>query len=1626
MKVRSPAWLRLGCVLALGFAGAPAWSQSCPVTGGNPGCRDTGANRSTSATSTAAGNPIDVTTGNKYQAETDLAYPGDLPIGFSRHYNSAAKGGAALGPGWTHEFETVLSREQRGKAALIRIQQADGRVLEFREQGPSDGTPTIYRSSVGFGVIEEDAAVLERLRRIVGKRATAHDGADPAVVRPWIWRWPDGRRLAFDGSGRLRQLAERNGARLDLEHDRAGRLAALRDDAGRSLAFHYWDDTTALLASYGGKRPDLEGFRGRLKSIFVPEGGAVAFGYDSRGLLTAVRHPDGRLRQYQYADVAGAARLVRILSGGEIVGEYAYDSRGRANYSAGDGESVRLDFGTTAPQAFAGETRVTNTQGSSTIYRWKLLAATGQRQIVEARGPGCAVCPPGDRRYSFDSRGQIIAVESPTARGARIETTRYDSRGRLVARVVKIGSEAPRLIESLEYASADPEAQPSAVQRASVVPGLVHRTAFEYDADGRLVRAEESGFAPALAASAGHERADSAPIRRETTLRHVRKGERIVLAEVDGPLPGDADVVRFDWDDRGIELVRVRHPHGLQHTWKFEPVTGRLESETPADGVTIGYRFDSGGLLSSRTRAGAVVALRHDSRGRADRVELPDGEILRVAYGGPGTSIAMISNRGVARWLRPPALQKAGAETYAATVEIGSRHLAQLRDEFEAGRGWGRTDLSVDDFGRVLAVNTGATGEERYRYDAADRLVERRFADGTVWVYRRDALGRVVLHRSTDGASQRETRLSYDGATLVSLAAEGESVTNARDANGRIAARTVTRTLPDGEKLRYTERFRYDTSDRLIEHRLPEGGRLEYAWGVGDALTSITYWNELGAATKLLVGDSKRGFSFGNGVTYTGTLGKDGRLEGFEYRAPPLTTTASRGSWSWFPEARAGDALRVLFSARLEFDRHGKLLSRTGDGERTSFAYDDLGRLLIAAGGTEGRNQFFAYNRGGDLLARSVDGNTRKFDAGAIEREAGGLPTRVPSMMGMRELRYTPDRRLAEVRAGDRLIARYSHNAFGERIAKTVFGAGGESATMSFLYLNNRLAGESSLDDPRRIARRYVYARDVPVAVLDYDEPRTLDRQPAADEGEPGAFAWIGARLRGAWTSTFGDETRITYLHANEIGTPIGATDAAARVVWSPEYLVYGAIRGQRREVEQGGLPFTLNLRLPGQYYDVETGWHDNYLRTYDPARGQYLEPDPLGPLPNLRAGREITQPFAYVNHDPLLNADPLGLVLFPFDGTANHLNDRTNVFHFADYYASFNDYDRAAGINGRTFYVNGVGTEGGFGDNGVTGGAFSRALRERVDRGLGFLDQYLDGYVGWEENRRRQAGLPPLLGGSPLVIDIDTVGFSRGAATAREWVNRVLDRVEEGYYERRFGGCVSLNLRMMALFETVLGRNTDTWFGNPFRTVIPDEVDYVAHAVAMNEHRGEFPVELINPSQASLGGSGDFRANRVERGFVGAHSDIGGGYNGDASSGEGYDGGDLSDVALNWMFQQAAAAGVTMRALPPDLREVTSPIVHDPRRSFLWSTIDDRNDTRHARFRGTGNRQSTSMAWTRMPELELRYGMTTAAAERFYDRRALTWGGTDTRIGDVRMCEYLRWITSQYGNFMPLPAGCP
>jgi RHS repeat-associated protein len=116
------------------------------------------------------------------------------------------------------------------------------------------------------------------------------------------------------------------------------------------------------------------------------------------------------------------------------------------------------------------------------------------------------------------------------------------------------------------------------------------------------------------------------------------------------------------------------------------------------------------------------------------------------------------------------------------------------------------------------------------------------------------------------------------------------------------------------------------------------------------------------------------------------------------------------------------------------------------------------------------------------------------------------------------------------------------------------------------------------------------------------------------------------------------------FYHADHLGTPVAITDTSGSLVWRAEHRPFGGIHS---------LPVsavTNNLRFPGQYFDSETGLHQNWFRDYDAAIGRYREPDPLG-IANVGsfsrstpADDPVRQMYTYAESGPLFRIDPEGL----------------------------------------------------------------------------------------------------------------------------------------------------------------------------------------------------------------------------------------------------------------------------------------------------------------------------------------------------------------------------------------------
>ena len=143
----------------------------------------------------------------------------------------------------------------------------------------------------------------------------------------------------------------------------------------------------------------------------------------------------------------------------------------------------------------------------------------------------------------------------------------------------------------------------------------------------------------------------------------------------------------------------------------------------------------------------------------------------------------------------------------------------------------------------------------------------------------------------------------------------------------------------------------------------------------------------------------------------------------------------------------------------------------------------------------------------------------------------------------------------------------------------------------------------------------------MPIAVIDTPQGKLLSNQ------ELPAHVSLGLDLqiivKSAWNAltsgvTDRDKAETTnWLHTNHLGAPEAATNSEGQIIWQASYAPFGGLIktsfNTPKTTQASGKADKLNLRLPGQYEDQETGLHYNKQRYYDPARGEYLSPDPLG-----------------------------------------------------------------------------------------------------------------------------------------------------------------------------------------------------------------------------------------------------------------------------------------------------------------------------------------------------------------------------------------------------------------------------
>jgi len=260
--------------------------------------------------------------------------------------------------------------------------------------------------------------------------------------------------------------------------------------------------------------------------------------------------------------------------------------------------------------------------------------------------------------------------------------------------------------------------------------------------------------------------------------------------------------------------------------------------------------------------------------------------------------------------------------------------------------------------------------------------------------------------------------------------------------------------------------------------------------------------------------------------------------------------------------------------------------------------YDVLDRITNYIFGTTAES--FSYDGNGNRSSRTLSGNVTNYttDANSNRMMSVGGQSYTYSGDGSRltdgrTFQYTSRGRLSGVAQSGLSGIAYFINGLGQRTVKegpSQFVATGRN---HFVYDEaGRLIGE--YDTSGSPLTETIYLGDLPVLVY-----------------QPGAHY---------------------YVHTDQVGAPRmllrPTTGTGVSNVWVWGIDTFGT-NWANEDPDANGVPVVFNLRFPGQYFDKESGLHYNYFRDYDPARGRYLQSDPIGLAGGLNT-------YAYVESNPL------------------------------------------------------------------------------------------------------------------------------------------------------------------------------------------------------------------------------------------------------------------------------------------------------------------------------------------------------------------------------------------------------
>jgi RHS repeat-associated protein len=1143
------------------------------------------------------GDGVDASNQDKIETATDYGGVGSDPISFVRTYSSQAATEVVdgtppplqlLGVGWQATYFQYLLpvsiTDSTTTYNTVYAYRPNGSVLIFNEYGSTyspDGDVKDSLVQTGSG---------------------------------WQYQTADDTIETYNALGQLVSIAPRGKSLLTVNYNAGSVLGdpptSVSDAFGHSLTFSYLIDAYTLQ---------------RLASITDSAGNTVQYSYDSYENLTSVTNRDGTTQSYAYGYGPGSAapnsHLLMTLTdeAGVAYGNWTYLSWPLApltSQRAGGVNSYRY-YGSSS-------LTVTDPLGTSRTYNQTQILGVNHPTSSSAVCPGCGE----DAARTYDANGNIT---SRTDFNGNENVYSYDLlTNRETSRTEAYGTSAARTISTTWDSSWE---QPDQITEPN------RTTSFTYDSMGNTLTktVTDTTVLPNVA--------------RTWTYTYDSYG-RMLTAK--GPRTDVSSTTTYTYYTCTTgyqcgELHTVTDPVGNVTTYNTYDAYGEPLTITDPNGVVTTLTYDTRQRLTSRQVGSETTSFSYYSTGLLEQVTLPDGSYLLYTYDtahrltqisdGAGNSsqytLDAMGNRTAVNTYDPSStlhrthtrvinslnelyqdVNAAGTSAVTTTYGYDSNgnqtgiaapasrttanaydplnRLTQITDPASGVTSFSydteddltavqdplglTTSYSYNGFGDVTAVASPDTGSTAKTYDSGGNVASSTDARGAASLYSYDASNRVTSIAYKLGSVTDQTlAFGYDSGTY----GKGR-LTSASDANHSLSwtydglGRVTGKGLTIGS-VTLSVGYGYMSGDRTALVT-PSGQSVVYGFNSNHQITSIAVngTNVLTGVTYEPFG-GVNGWSWGDGTTASRTFNGDGLIS--QIVAAGVTLGYS------FDYANRitgiSDSSNTALTWSYGYDALDRLTNASTSAITDGWTYDANGNQLTQTGTTA---ITYSITSGSNQLSAATGGLTRSYSYDA----AGNTVS-----YGSLAFSYNNRGRMAVASGGS---TDYLYNALGQMIEKS-----GTAGTTIFMQdESGHLIGE--YDGSGNLIEETVWMGDIPIATL----------QPN------------------------GSGVNIFYVHTDHLNSPRKiAQPTSGTLAWRWDSDPFGTAAPNDNPAGLGA--FAYNLRFPGQYYMVETGLNQNWMRDYDPITGKYIESDPIG----LRGGINT---YAYVSDNPVWWSDPLGL----------------------------------------------------------------------------------------------------------------------------------------------------------------------------------------------------------------------------------------------------------------------------------------------------------------------------------------------------------------------------------------------